>query len=363
MNGLLTLKTYGWDGEWLSAFSNQSKLYAEETRPARISAVHRELFHIVTEHGEKCAKLKTSLFYNETNPDAFPTVGDYVAVMPNPAGDDLICGILPRRSKFARLDSWHGTEQLVAANFDYVFITLSLNEDFNLKRLERYLTLAWQSGGTPVVLLTKADLRPDYEHLLQQARQVSAEAGRTPSEVLAISAVTGLGLDALHAFLQAGKTVVCLGSSGVGKSTMINALSEQEVMKVSGIRDDDGKGRHTTTHRQLLMLPGGGIMIDTPGMREIGMWRADEGIDVMFGDVEALVAECRFADCTHQKEPGCAVRKALASGRLPRARWDNYCGIKKEALYAARKELHAQIKQKGPHKKYSRKTRGTPDYD
>lgn len=340
------LNTCGWDSLWAEIFTQHAPQLAEETRPARITAVHRELFHIVTEQGEKNAKLKSSLFYNEHAADAFPTVGDYVSVIANPAGDDLICGVLPRRSKFARMDSWHGVEQLVAANFDYVFITLSLNEDFNVNRLERYLTLAWQSGGTPVVLLTKADLTPDSEALRLQAAQTAAGV-----DVLTISAATGQGVEALSNYLQPGKTVVCLGSSGVGKSTLINALSGHAVMHVSAVRADDNRGRHTTTHRQLLTLPCGGLMIDTPGMREVGMWHAEEGINAMFGDVEALMAACRFADCAHKKEPGCAVRKALASGTLSRERWDNYQQIKKETLYAAHKEFLMKIREQKAQKK------------
>ena len=244
-----------------------------------------------------------------------------------PNGDSQIIATLPRKTYFARRDPDRGRgEQAVAANFDYVFIMQSLNMDFNPKRLERYLTLAWQSGATPVILLTKADLTPDYAEQLMAAEHVAPGVS-----IHAVSARTGFGLESLAPYLQPGKTVVFLGSSGVGKSSLVNALAGKEVMTEGGIREDDSKGRHTTTHRQMLMLPGGVMIIDTPGMRELGMWEVSEGLGSAFADVEQFLGKCRFRDCRHDREPGCAIRAAIESGELDAARWESYQNLSNEA--------------------------------
>ena len=203
----------------------------------------------------------------------------------------------------------------------------SLNMDFNPKRLERYLTLAWQSGATPVILLTKADLVEDYWDYLTQVERVA-----TGVNTHVVSAHTGYGLNRLNAYLQPGKTVVFLGSSGVGKSSLVNALAGEEIMSVSEIREDDSKGRHTTTHRQLIRLRSGVMIIDTPGMRELGMWDVSEGLSDAFTDVEAFLGKCRFSDCKHETEPGCAIKAAIASGKLELARWESYRKLKEEAV-------------------------------
>jgi ribosome biogenesis GTPase len=215
----------------------------------------------------------------------------------------------------------------VAANFDYVFIMQSLNLDFNPKRLERYLTLAWQSGATPVILLTKADLVEDYWDYLTQVERVAAGVNTH-----VVSAHTGYGLNRLNAYLQPGKTVVFLGSSGVGKSSLVNALAGEEIMSVSAIREDDSKGRHTTTHRQLIRLKSGVMIIDTPGMRELGMWDVSEGLTDAFSDVTVHLGKCRFSDCRHETEPGCAIRAAIASGQLDAGRWESYQQLQEEAV-------------------------------
>lgn len=199
----------------------------------------------------------------------------------------------------------------MAANFDTVFILQSLNHDFNERRLERYVTLAWQSGAVPAVVLTKADLTQDSAEARRRAERLAAGVG-----VFAVSAKTGEGLAALDGYLRPGKTVVFLGSSGVGKSSLLNALAGEELMETGGIREDDSRGRHTTTHRQLFRLDSGAMVIDTPGMRELGMWDVSEGLSEAFTDVQALLGRCRFSDCRHQQEPGCAVREALETGVL-----------------------------------------------
>ena len=294
--------------------------------PARITAQHKERYEIVCEHGITHARLKTKEYY--VNQCIFPTTGDFVMVNHVPNGDSQIIATLPRRTFFSRREPGPvPKDQAVAANFDYVFIMQSLNMDFNPKRLERYLTLAWQSGAIPVILLTKADLVEDYWDHLTAVERVAAGVN-----IHVVSAHTGYGLERLNAYLQPGKTVVFLGSSGVGKSSLVNALAGEEIMTVSSIREDDSKGRHTTTHRQLIRLKSGVMIIDTPGMRELGMWDVSEGLGDAFADVEKFVGKCRFSDCRHQREPGCAIRAAIAAGELDIARWESYRKLQEEAV-------------------------------
>ena len=294
--------------------------------PARITAQHKERYEIVCEHGITHARLKTNEYY--VNQQDFPTTGDFVMVNYIHNGDSQIIATLPRRTFFScREPGPIPRDQAVAANFDYVFILQSLNQDFNPNRLERYLTLSWQSGATPVVLLTKADLQEDYWDYLTRAERVAMGVN-----VHVVSAHSGQGLARLNAYLQPGKTVVFLGSSGVGKSSLVNALAGEAVMAVSGIREDDAKGRHTTTHRQLLRLPGGALVIDTPGMRELGMWETDTGLVEAFSDVEVYLGRCRFSDCSHTSEPGCAIRAAIEAGELDPGRWERYRKLKEESV-------------------------------
>ena len=292
--------------------------------PARITAQHKERYEIVCPRGRTFARLKAGAYYGSGA--LFPTVGDYVMVKEVENGDALILSTLPRSSCFSRRAPGPvPREQAIAANFDYVFILQSMNRNFNLRRLERYLALAWQSGATPVVVLTKADLTEDRAAFLAQA-----ESAAPGVPVHAVSARTGEGMAALAPYLQPGKTLVFLGSSGVGKSSLVNALAGEEVMAVGGIREADGRGRHTTTHRQLIRLKGGVLIIDTPGMRELGMADASEGLENTFADVEALLGKCRFSDCRHEREPGCAIRAAIASGELDAARWESYRKLQAE---------------------------------
>ena len=294
--------------------------------PARVTAQHKERYEIVCQHGMTYARLKAREFYHEN--EVFPTTGDFVMIQYVSDGDSQIIATLPRKTYFSRRDPNPGRgEQAVAANFDYVFIMQSLNQNFNPKRLERYLTLAWQSGAAPVILLTKADLVEDYWDYLTQVERVAAGVNTH-----VVSAHTGYGLNRLNAYLQPGKTVVFLGSSGVGKSSLVNALAGEEIMTVSAIREDDSKGRHTTTHRQLIRLKSGVMIIDTPGMRELGMWDVSEGIGDAFADVAQFIGKCRFSDCRHEREPGCAIKAAIAAGELDIARWESYQKLKEEAV-------------------------------
>ena len=294
--------------------------------PARVTAVHKERYEIVCQNGIIHARLKTKEYF--VNSQEFPTAGDFVMVNYIENGDSQIISTLPRKTFFSRREPGPiPRDQAVAANFDYVFIMQSLNLDFNPKRLERYLTLAWQSGATPVILLTKADLVEDYWNYLTQVERVA-----TGINIHAVSAHTGYGLNRLGAYLQPGQTVVFLGSSGVGKSSLVNALAGENIMAVNAIREDDSKGRHTTTHRQLIRLKSGVMIIDTPGMRELGMWEVSEGLSDAFADVEQFIGRCRFSDCKHEKEPGCAIKAAIEAEMLDIGRWESYQKLSEEAI-------------------------------
>ena len=308
---------------------------------ALITAVHRERYEVRVDSQEFFARLKTSRYYSERADQAFPTVGDEVILEYNGSGDSQIVETLERRSVFSRKDPDVGMgEQIVAANFDYVFILMSLNLDFNLKRLERYLAVSWQSGAAPVVILTKADLAEDIEDKMEKIREVALGVN-----VHSISAINGEGLSELDQYLEPGKTVVFLGSSGVGKSTLTNYLLGEEVMETKEIREDDAKGHHTTTYRQMFVLQNGARIIDTPGMRELGVWIVEEGMEKTYADIHELSLRCRFSDCTHNGEPGCAVEEALAEGSLTLTRWKNYLKIQKESKFQAAKESRSKAKE------------------
>lgn len=333
----MNLEKYGFTKEMLEeniAFDDAN------TIPARVTAVHRERYQVVCEHGETYARLKTKEYYVEF--EEFPTTGDFVLINYIANGDSQIIKTLPRKTFFSRLDPTPGRgEQAVASNFDYVFIMQSLNHDFNEKRLERYMTLAWQSGATPIIVLTKADLVEDYEGYIASIGVVAPGV-----EVYPVSSKTGYGMESLKKYLQPEKTVVFLGSSGVGKSSLVNTLAGKEIMGVNGIREDDSKGRHTTTHRQLIMLENGAMIIDTPGMRSIGMWDISTGLGEAFEDVEQYLGTCKFADCKHLTEPGCAIKRAIEAGRLSAERWDSYLKLKNEAKYSDDKTAYMRDKVK-----------------
>ncbi len=314
---------------------------------ARIIATHKDRFEIACDNGKAYAKIKRGQFYDNQD-SIYPTTGDFVLIEWNDSGDSMICETLKRRSSFSRtaassdknkeLHNQH--EQLVAANFDYVFIMQSLNSNFNINRIERYLSLAWQSGGVPVIILTKSDLVSNAQDFIDEVESVAIGV-----DIYAISCVTKEGLDDIKRYFSKGKTIVFLGSSGVGKSTLVNTLYGEEVMKTSEIRDEDSKGRHTTTSRNLIMLPNGAMIIDTPGMRELGMWNAEEGIEKTFEDISNLAKMCRFSDCTHTNEPGCKIQEAIENGSLSRDRFEQYIKLQKESLYNTDSEQYLKDKK------------------
>jgi ribosome biogenesis GTPase / thiamine phosphate phosphatase len=319
---------------WTPAHEDQFAPHAADgLEPARVAVEHRGAYLLYTARGEAQAELAGRLRHAAAGRGELPAVGDWVAVSPtDPA---LVHEVLPRKTKFSRLAaSDHGgtIEQVVAANVDTVFLVAGLDGDLNLRRLERYLALGWESGADPVVVLTKADLCADVD-----AAMLAVESTAMGVPVHAVSNVTGEGVDDLGAYFSAGRTVAALGSSGVGKSSLLNRLAGEELMATGEVRAD-GRGRHTTTNRQLLLLPGGGLFLDTPGMRELRLWESEEGLAQTFDDVAAAAALCRFTDCSHEREPGCGVRAALADGSLAGERYDSWRKLQAELRHLAVKQ-------------------------
>jgi ribosome biogenesis GTPase len=301
--------------------------------PGRVAVQHRGAYDVLTEHGELRCDVAGRLYDESSSPADLPAVGDWVAVAARTdEGGGTVQAVLPRRTKFSRKTAWQAAEeQVLAANVDVVLIVTSLNEDMNLRRLERYLTLAWESGARPVFVLTKADLTEEVDAAVAEVESIAFGV-----PVVALSSITGAGLDLLRGHLPEGVTAALLGSSGVGKSTLVNTLIGEELLETREIRDD-GKGRHTTTRRELVQLPGGALVIDTPGMREIQLWVADDGLEEAFEDVTELFGHCRFSDCAHESEPGCAVKAAIADGTLSQERWESYLKLQREMAHLERR--------------------------
>ena len=325
------IQSYGWS----DALQQDFAAHAERgLTPGRVIVQHRSHYDVAADQGELTAQISGRLA-RDAEPGGYPAVGDWVALEPH-AGEQAatIHAVLPRRSAFVRKAAHSvATEQVVAANVDVALLVVSLNADFNTRRLERYLAAAWQSGASPVVVLTKADLAENADALMAEAEGVAFGA-----PVIAVSAVSGAGLSALASHLKPGETAVLVGSSGVGKSSLVNALAGEVLMDTGAIRENDARGRHTTTHRELLRLPSGALVLDTPGMRELGLLDASEGLSATFGDIEDLAETCRFGDCGHTNEPGCAILAALETGALDPGRWKSFQKLRRELAHLERKE-------------------------
>ena len=341
---MIDLAEYGWNAAFAAAFEDLS---GQDLIPARVIKQSRDLSTVVTAAGELDAEISGRFRHRAQGPADFPAVGDWAAVRLVAGGPALIESLLPRRSAFTRKAAGEAVEaQVVAANVDTVFLVSGLDGDFNLRRIERYLTAAWSSGAAPVVVLNKSDLRTD---LAAVAAEASAVAPGVP--VVAVQAVAEGGLEALRPFLQPGRTVAFLGSSGVGKSTMINRLLGEDRFTTAAVSDAEaGRGRHTTTGRELVRLAQGALLIDTPGMRELGLWADDDGLDRTFDEIDALAAGCRFPDCGHEREPGCAVRAAVESGAVEASRWQSYLKLRRELRFL---ELKKDEKSRRQHEKAS----------
>lgn len=317
------LAKYGWNEHFAAAFRERAE---PGWVPGRVLFEDNLGYRLATEAGERGAIVAGRLRYEAASRVDLPAVGDWVGATLSAADRAVIQAVLPRRSSFTRKVAGSRSEaQIVGANIDTVFLLTSLNQDFNPRRIERYLTLAWESGASPVIVLTKADLCPDVDAMVGEAEQAARGV-----PVHAVSVRSGVGLGELEVYLRAGETLALLGSSGVGKSTLINHWLGFKRQRVREVRMHDDRGQHATRHREMILLPGGALVIDTPGMRELQLWDAAEGIELAFEDVEALAAECRFSDCRHESEPRCAVREALDEGRLARARFESYLKLRSE---------------------------------
>lgn len=318
------LKKYGLNEDFIKEASNYKKYFI-----ARITEQHRGLYKVVGEKQEFMATVSGKFTYRSENSNRYPAVGDWVMVdrEDDSKGNGVIHHMLTRKSVFSRVEAGPSQEeQIVATNIDTVFICMALNNDFNLRRLERYITVAYDSGATPVVILTKADLCEDMQAKYREVSDIAIGI-----DIVVCSALEEEGYLGIKPFIKEGETVAFIGSSGVGKSTLINRLLGEETLETKEVRQGDDRGKHTTTYRQLLLLPGGGIVIDTPGMRELQIYSGD--LSKSFEDIEALASRCKFHNCSHKTEPGCKVKEALGSGTLSKERFDSYLKLQKEMLY------------------------------
>jgi ribosome biogenesis GTPase len=329
----MTLTELGWNDGFAAAYEPwRSKAHVH---PGRVAIEFNQIFRIYVEDGELDAVTAGRLKHRARGRAELPAVGDWVALRKRPEEDlGVIMAVLPRRSAFTRRAAGEVTgEQVVASNVDVVFVVMGLDRDYNVRRLERYLVMARESGASPVILLTKPDLCSD---LAAHLREVTSLAGDIVVHV--VNPKRGEGLEQLQGDLGAGTTATLLGSSGVGKSTLINRLVGADVLRTREVRASDSRGRHTTTHRELVVLPGGGLVIDTPGMRELQLWDAGDSVRETFDEIEALAPGCHFTDCRHRDEPRCAVKAAVAEGKVAAGRLESYIKVQEELATLARQQ-------------------------
>lgn len=328
---MFRLEDLGWGSFFQQPLNSETPC---DLIPARVAEEMKGAYRVCTENGPLTATVSGRLRHEALAREALPAAGDWVMVSAIPGeASAIIHRVLERRTKLSRKVAGERTdEQILAANVDTVFVVAALNRDFNPRRLERYLTAVWESGARPVVVLNKADLCDDAERYVRETEDIAPGV-----QVLATSTLTGMGMEDLVAVMKPGMSAVFVGSSGVGKSSLINHMQGEDALTVRSIRDD-GKGRHTTTSRQLIVLAGGGVVIDTPGLRELGLWDADQGLDRAFADIGSLAGECVFRDCRHTGEPGCAVREAIDEGTLPEERFESYRKLEREREFMARRQ-------------------------
>lgn len=331
---MIDIKNYGWDNFFESEWNQKC---SETMFAGRIVADYGQKLRVITKEGE----------INVNRPlkkDLQMAVGDWLALeYIEELQFTCVKLVLNRKTKFSRAASGiEVKEQVVAANVDTIFLIQSLNKDFNIRRMERYLIAGWESGAIPIIVLTKSDCCNDVYEKISDIYNIAPGV-----EVHAISCLTGEGIEDIKKYFTKGKTIALLGSSGVGKSTLVNTLVGKELLKTQEIREDDSRGRHTTSHRELILLPEGGLIMDTPGMRSLSLWEADTGMKIMFDDVEELINQCRFNDCKHNSEPGCAIREALESGKLKMKKWESWLKLQKELAHLeAKKEGKLRQKEK-----------------
>jgi ribosome biogenesis GTPase len=328
---------------------------------ARVASAIRDEYRLYAADGDLHAEPTGALLYGAAGPADLPVAGDWVAVRSIGPGEAFVHAVLPRRTRFSRRAAGQREqEQVIAANVDIAFIVCGLDHDYNVRRIERYLTLTVESGAEPVIVLNKADVSNDVRSAVAQAHRVAAGA-----RVIAVSALDTRLLEPLRHFLHPGRTVVLLGSSGVGKSTIVNRLIGEERLDTREVREHDSRGRHTTTFRELIPLACGAVLIDTPGMRELQLWASQDSLDETFDDVSAAAGGCRFRDCSHRGEDGCAIESALASGALDPDRWNSYLKLRaelrrhelmadKQAAVAEKQKLKSMMKALRSHPKYRR---------
>lgn len=354
----MNLIQFGWNDFFAQHFS---KFDSQEFTVGRVAIALKNTYLLYTETGEFQAEISGKLRHQAVEMQNLPAVGDWVVIRTRSSENQAtIHHILPRKSKFSRKMAGGKTqEQVLATNVDTIFLVSGLDGDFNLRRIERYLVLAWESGASPMIVLNKADLCQDLE---QKILAVEAIAMGVP--VIPISAAQNQGLEALNPYLKAGKTVALLGSSGVGKSTITNQFLGANIQPVQSVRTHDSRGRHTTTHRALMVLPSGGLLIDTPGLREIQIWGNQEGLEDTFEEITTLAKQCRFRDCRHQGEPGCAVRQAVDTGLLDQQRFASYQKLQKELNYLVRQQdQQAQLAEKKRWKQIHKSLKNHPKYN